>query len=198
MQQALEGIAKLKAARREGRHHRQSRIQHRLAHRARSGQSADGFRDRRARRHRAQGKPRRAFPRRLSREERGMGQVQSARHQGAPTATSQGRARSRGARSPHELKQVIEEQQVMATRDLSHLARRRDAAADSTTTRPKCRSGMVVLDAVHQDSGRAGQRSGGALELQGRQVRVVLGRDQRQAAPDVHDAADHIPPWISP
>ena len=36
----------------------------------------------------------------------------------------------------------------------------------------------------------AGQRSGGALELQGGQVRVVLGGNQRQAAADVHDAAE--------
>ena len=40
------------------------------------------------------------------------------------------------------------------------------------------------------DPGRAGQRPGRALELQGGQVRLVLGRDQRQAAADVHDAAE--------
>ena len=38
------------------------------------------------------------------------------------------------------------------------------------------------------DPGDRGTRPGVPLELQGRQVRVVLGRDQRQAAPDVHDA----------
>ena len=42
--------------------------------------------------------------------------------------------------------------------------------------------GMVVLDAVHQIQADAGQRPGRALELQGRQVRLVLGRDQRHAA----------------
>ena len=40
------------------------------------------------------------------------------------------------------------------------------------------------------DPGRAGQRSRRALELQGRQVRLVLGGDQRQPAADVHDAAE--------
>ena len=39
------------------------------------------------------------------------------------------------------------------------------------------------------DPGRAGARSRRALELQGRQVRLVLGRDQRQAEAHVHDAA---------
>ena len=41
------------------------------------------------------------------------------------------------------------------------------------------------------DPGRTGARPRRALELQGRQVRLVLGRDQRQAAADVHDAAEH-------
>ena len=40
-----------------------------------------------------------------------------------------------------------------------------------------------------RDSGEAGQRSRLPLELQGRQMRLVLGRDQRQAQADVHDAA---------
>ena len=34
--------------------------------------------------------------------------------------------------------------------------------------------GMVVLDAVHRDPGSSGARSCGAMELQGRQVRLVL------------------------
>ena len=38
-----------------------------------------------------------------------------------------------------------------------------------------------------QDPGRAGAGPGVPLELQGRQVRIVLGGDQRQAAPDVHE-----------
>ena len=51
-------------------------------------------------------------------------------------------------------------------------------------------SGMVVLDAVHSIQAHAGQRYGRALELQGGQVRIVLGRNQRQAAADVHDAPE--------
>ena len=53
---------------------RQSRIQSRLAHRARSEQSADRFRSHHARGARAQGKPRRAFPRRLSGQGRSLRQ----------------------------------------------------------------------------------------------------------------------------
>ena len=74
---------------------------------------------------------------------------------------------------------------------LPHLARRDAArAASSRTTRPRSTEGMVVLDAVHQIQADAGQRPGRALELQGRQVRLVLGRDQRHAEADVHDAAE--------
>jgi len=51
--------------------------------------------------------------------------------------------------------------------------------------------GMVVLDAVHH-SGDAGERPRGALELQGREVRIVFGRDQRAAAADVHDANERV------
>ena len=48
MEQAVEEIDALKAARGEGRRHGQSRVQHRLAHGARPGQSADDVRDGRA------------------------------------------------------------------------------------------------------------------------------------------------------
>ena len=49
---------------------------------------------------------------------------------------------------------------------------------------------MVVLDAVHQIQAESAADLAGALELQGGQMRLVLGRDQRQAAADVHDAAE--------
>ena len=42
--------------------------------------------------------------------------------------------------------------------------------------------------------GRTGARSRGAMELQGRQVRVVLGRNQRHAEADVHDTAERTEP----
>ena len=48
--------------------------------------------------------------------------------------------------------------------------------------------GEVVLDIIHRLQATQTPRPGGALELQGRQVRVLLGGGQRQAAADVHDA----------
>ena len=54
------------------------------------------------------------------------------------------------------------------------------------------RKGMVVLDAVHQIQAQQADRSRRALELQGGEVRLVLGGGQRTAAADVHDAAERI------
>ena len=42
--------------------------------------------------------------------------------------------------------------------------------------------GMVVLDAIHRIQAEPGARPRRALELQSRQVRFVLRRDQRHAA----------------
>ena len=48
--------------------------------------------------------------------------------------------------------------------------------------------GEVVLDIIHRLQATQTPRSRRALELQGRQVRIVLGGDQRPAAAAVHDA----------
>ncbi len=61
--------------------------------------------------------------------------------------------------------------------------------ASSRTTRPKRARAMVVLDAVHRIQAEQANDFGGALELQSRQMRLLLGRNQRHAATDVHDAA---------
>ena len=74
-----------------------------------------------------------------------------------------------------------------------NLARRQRRAATFRTTRTECHRGHGGARRRSSDSGRAGQRSGRALELQGRQVRFVLGRDQRHAEADVHDAAEQLP-----
>ena len=50
----------------------------------------------------------------------------------------------------------------------------------------RARHGRPGRPALH--SGPPGARSGGALELQGRQVRLLLGGGQRPPAPDVQDA----------
>ena len=52
--------------------------------------------------------------------------------------------------------------------------------------------GEVVLDIIHRLQQTEAQRPRRALELQGRQVRVVQCGDQRPAAADVHDADVHL------
>ena len=54
--------------------------------------------------------------------------------------------------------------------------------------------GMVVLDAVHQIQATQANDLAVPLELQGGQVRLVLGGDQRHAEADVHDAAERSRP----
>ena len=56
--------------------------------------------------------------------------------------------------------------------------------------------GKVVLDAIHRIQADPGRRPRLPVELQGRQVRVLQRRDQRQAAADVHDAAETR--WTEP
>ena len=58
----------------------------------------------------------------------------------------------------------------------------------SVTTPVEVSEGEVVLDAIHRVRPPGG-RPRGAVELQGRQMRLLLGRGQRQAATDVHDTA---------
>ena len=50
--------------------------------------------------------------------------------------------------------------------------------------------GMVVLDAVHQIPGDAERGSGLPVELQGGEMRVMLGGNQWHAEADVHDPAE--------
>ena len=77
----------------------------------------------------------------------------------------------------------------MATRDVSHLARRRSGRR-SSGLHDRGRATAWSCSTRCTASRRAGERSGRALELQGREMRVVLGGDQREAAADVHDAAE--------
>ena len=130
---------------------RQPRIQPRLAHRPRPAQSADGLRSHHPLRDRAQGKPRRAFPRRLSRE-----RSRSSRSSTSIIPQGRGRRDADSAASPippkcrTELKaRSIEEIEVSSrwrkqrrltavryARRRSNLARRRRTAS-SSTTRPR-------------------------------------------------------------
>ena len=95
-------------------------------------------------------------------------------------------------------------------RDAGRAARgsSRRTSEDMATTRPSgsgvaTRAAATFQDYQHRDlrghgrarrrpprAGRAGERSGVPVELQGRQVRLVLGGDQRPAAAHVHDAPE--------
>ena len=57
---------------------------------------------------------------------------------------------------------------------------------------------MVVLDAVHQIQAEQANDLAVPLELQGRQVRLLLGGNQRHAPADVHDAPERRCRSISP
>ena len=95
-------------ARAARRRHRPPRVQPGLAHGARPAQPADGVGGDRALRDRAQGEPRRALPRGLSRE---GGRVRHGQH-GRAARPATGRWSCGGCRfreMPPELKQVIEE-----------------------------------------------------------------------------------------
>ncbi len=52
--------------------------------------------------------------------------------------------------------------------------------------------GLVVLDVVHKIQGDAGQRPRVPLELQSRQMRLLLGGNQRHSKIDVHDAHGYV------
>ena len=117
-------------------------------------------------------------------------------------------ARCRFRRCRPELKQVIEENkwthagpigQAQASRnddaqsDVPHLARRQAAGRASRTTRPRSARAWSCSTpcTASRRSRPATSPCGGTAR---REVRLVLGRDQRQAAADVHDAARHDRP----
>ena len=52
---------------------------------------------------------------------------------------------------------------------------------------------MVVLDVIHRIQATQAGDLAVPLELQGRQVRLVQRRGQRQAAAHVHDPDEHLP-----
>ena len=138
--------------------------------------------------HRTQGEPRRSLPRRLSRQARRVRHVQPRRAQGRRRRDgNRARADSRdagGTEADHRGDEVV------APTHATFRIWRGDASGRRV---PRLPDGRVRRHgrARRRPSrpGRAGQRPGGALELQGRQVRVVLRGGQRQPAADVHDAA---------
>ena len=134
------------------------------------------------------------FPRR---KRSSRSSTSGARKEGSGRVAMRGRRRMPdSARCPRTRKRGREQDQRRRSSEVQSSQARpsriwrgdRRAGRRSATTSRGLR-GMVVLDAVHQIQADQAQRSRGALELQGRQVRLLLRGDQRQAAADVHDAA---------
>ena len=184
MQRALEGIGELReradACRRDG----QSRIQSGLAHRARPEESAHRVRGDHARGARAEGEPRRPLPRRLSRQGSGSsatfnivvrkgadGEMQ-VRREPIPEMPRRSQGDHRGDDNDATRRRfAVWRGETRAGRsfedytDGSLGARAWSCSTPCTRSRPSRRNDLAV-----------------PLELQGRQVRLLLGRDQRHAA----------------
>ena len=79
----------------------------------------------------------------------------------------------------------------MSDGNVTHLSRRQRRRARWWTTRPTVPEEWLCSTRCTR-SRPTTPRSRGALELQGGQVRLVLGRDQRQAAADVHDRLNEL------
>ncbi len=183
MAAALEGLQKL-WARARSRRDRQSRLQPRLAHRPGPQEPAHLFRGDHPLGPGAQGIPRRAFPRRLPRQGPRLRQVQRsdvprARWPDAhPPRAGQGDAG--GAQSHYR------GDEINGQGHFQHLARRRRQRQVRRLFGRGVR-GHGGSRRRASGPGDAGQRPGLPLELQGREVRLLLGRDQRQAPAHVHD-----------
>ena len=201
MREALVRIARVQGAGRARGRVRSPRVSRRLAHGARPAQPADGLRSDRALGDRAQGKPRRTLPRGLSGQGRRVQhdqhrrQAGSRRHHGDrphadPADPGSPQAGDRGAEVVNGQLQSTPKEHIghdhRNVQDLAHASGEGRHFPDLPHRghrrhgRPRRRP---------QDSGGAGAGSGGAVELQSGQVRIVLGRDQRPAPADVHDAA---------
>ena len=155
-------------------------------------------------RDRAQGEPRRALPRRPSGQGSGVREVQhrdpegcgrqmqlerersgdaggaQAGGRGAEVATACG-ARVEHESSRRETRATEADVEPRGTADVPGLARRPGRRSRSSTTRRRCLRGHGRARRDSPDPGGAGQRPGRSLELQGREVRLVLRRGERQA-----------------
>ena len=137
-------------------------------------------------RHRPQGIKRRPLSRRSSREVSRTCQVEHHHPQGRGRRDDQDRGRDSGhpKRPPGRSSRRTSDEQG----DLPNQPWRRWRPVTGGL-RDRDRRGHGRPRRSPPDPIRGRLRSRGALELQGRQVRLVLGRNQRHAPPDVHDQA---------
>ena len=86
-------------------------------------------------------------------------------------------------------------EEVMAATEVTMRVWRGDASGGAFADyHVAVEEGMVVLDVIHRIQATQAPDLAVPLELQGRQVRLVQRRDQRQAAAHVHDAHGHFTP----
>ena len=212
MQQALAELGRLQARAARAGVIGTSRVQPRLAHGARSAEPADRLGgDHAVRRSSGRRAAAAHFRDDYPDKDAGVRQGQHRRAQGGrrvdagpPRADPRDAGRAEADHRGDEMRAIARFAGVRSRRSVrsaasgcrGHEWRRRHSesgaatptAGSSRTTRPRWLRGMVVLDAVHQIQATQANDLAVPLELQGRQVRLVLGGDQRQAAADVHDA----------
>ena len=183
----------LQRARRARRRRRPSRIQRRLAHlHSICGTCSTCPRRSRARRSSARKAAAATSARTIPDKEAEFAHVQHRRRSATPDGSMQVVARAAaadagGAEAGHRGAETVMAQATF--QNLAKRARRAPGAFKDYTHRGLRGHGRARRRAP--DPGRAGARPGVPLELQGGQVRLVLGGDQRQAAADVHDAGSN-------
>ena len=126
---------------------------------------------------------------------------EAARSPRARRTSSPSRTRRSKTSSPAKSARTHKDTHAMAKATRSRSGAATPRAASSRSIEVDVDPGMVVLDVLHRIQAHAGERPRAALELQGRQVRLVPHGDQRQAAARVHDAHelvhrgrdDHVP-----
>ena len=153
------------------------------------------------------GVARRAHPRRLPGDRPEWGKMNlvcsldgDGRSAGAPSRCRSMRRTSEPVRPELELDEVHDRRGAVTghhRRQVPRLARRRRRRRAGGLRR-RGQRGRGRARRHPPAAGHPGRRPGRALELQGRQVRLVLGGDQRQAAADVHDPDVDLRPRTRP
>ena len=105
----------------------------------------------------------------------------------ATTARAGGRSQGRKTHSPRRRRRRTPPRSTTRARSRSGAAT--TGKGEFVEYKQDVVEGMVVLDAVQEIQATQANDLAVPLELQGRQMRLVLGRDQRHAEADVHDAA---------
>ena len=203
LRESLEGDRQAQGARQAALGRGAPAVQPRLAPRDRPDQHAGGLRVHREGRARARGVPRRAHPRRLPRPDDAWGTGQPGAHPGRwrlrlpvhlkhqPLPVMPDELQSCSTHTP-TAGRPVETSGRTSTDGIRPEAARLAGRQERRRPRRLHRRGRGGRGRARRDppaAGHPGRRPRGAVELQGRQVRVVQRRGQRPAAADVHDPA---------